>query len=244
MMTSQLHGEAATSAGTLLPAISLADRVTSRLLAEITRGRFRAGDRLPTEHRLAAHFGVSRTVIREAVGRLKADGLVVSRQGSGVFVARNPPAVPFRIDRNMVSVLELVELRMGFDVEAAGLAAERRTNDQLQVMSKALDEMASAIDRGHDGVDADMAFHRAVCIATGNPYFVTFIQFLEQYLRESLKISRNNSARRVGFAARAQAEHQAIFDAIAARDPELARNVAREHVTNTAKRLATAADGP
>ena len=158
-----------------------------------------------------------------------------------MYVASNTPVVPFRIDRNVLSILELVELRLGFDTEAAAFAAARRTDHDLQVMSRALEDMASAVEQGEDGVDADMAFHRAVCTATRNSYFGAFFQFLEQYLRESLMTSRKHSARRAGFPARAQAEHQAIFDAIAASDSELARHAAREHVHNTARRLA---DGP
>src|SRR6478609_9635638 len=112
------------------PKNNLAEQVMARLSADIRGGRLAPGARLPTEQDLTATMGVSRTVVREAVAALRADGLVVTRRGSGAYVAENPTASPFRItapQRGRLSdVLDVMELRLAVEVEAAGFAAERR----------------------------------------------------------------------------------------------------------------------
>src|SRR5215510_11354807 len=107
---------------------NLAERVLTRLSADIRGGRLAPGDRLPTEQELTSSMGVSRTVVREAVAALRADGLVVTRRGSGAYVAENPTG-PFRIAAppagSLAAVLDVMELRLAVEVEAAGFAAER-----------------------------------------------------------------------------------------------------------------------
>ena len=126
----------------LRPGRNLAEEVVARIAREIRGGRLAPGTRLPTERRLMQAMGVSRTVVREAVAALRAEGLVTTRQGSGAFVAADTSRVPFRIDPDGLSsigdVLEVMELRLAIEVEAAALAAARMTPESLAPIGKAL----------------------------------------------------------------------------------------------------------
>lgn len=200
------------------------------------------GGGLPSEQAMSENFGVSRTVLREAISRLKAEGLVVTQQGRGVFVAANSTSLPFRLGADLAdidSILKIVELRIGFEVEAAGLAAERRTASDLVRIGAAVDEMAAAVlehelDRG---VAADVEFHSAICEATQNHNYVSFCDFLSQYMMNSIHISRYRTSRTHGLELAVQAEHEAIFSAIKSGNAEAARSAARIHIYNTGRRI-------
>ena len=131
------------------PALNRTQELTQRLAAEILSGRLQPGARLPTEQELSLATGVSRTVVREAVAALRADGLVMTRQGLGAFVPADVQRRPFRIDPDGVKsakdVLQILELRMGVEIEASGLAAERRTSHDLVA-----DRGRPAVDRGRN----------------------------------------------------------------------------------------------
>ena len=126
---------------------ALADRLNAIISGQILSGERPAGSRLPTETQLAEEFGVSRTVVREAIARLRSDGLVVTRQGLGAFVAETLEALPFRISIGSDPeaphryARELLELRLGFETEAAALAAERGTPAQVEEIGRALEMM-------------------------------------------------------------------------------------------------------
>lgn len=219
----------------------LSDRLAALLAAQVEQGALRPGDRLPTEQQLAAQHGVSRTVVREAVHQLKSRGLLLSRQGSGVFVA--PPALnqPLVFDpavlESVDSVVHVVEVRRVLEGEIAALAAERATRSQVAGMKRALAAIDQAEAEGRDGVAEDLAFHRAIGEATGNPQFGHLLGFLEQYLREAMRITRGNESRRKDFMEQVRQEHRAIVDAIAARDPAGARRRALEHLLRGERRL-------
>lgn len=222
----------------------LTEMVARALLEEITGGGYEVGDWLPPEQALADRFGVSRSVLREAISKLKADGLVRGRQGRGVMViaTRAPQvfALPGGSDHPIDAVLQIVELRLGIEAEAAGLAAERRSPAQLAQMDEAIKQMAKAIADNDvsSGVEADLRFHRVLCEATGNPHYLSFYEFLSQFIRENIRVSRMHSARRRQRSGEAQHEHGVIYRAIEAGDAEAARRAARCHVENTARRLA------
>ncbi len=224
-----------------LVAERLSDRLAALLGAQIDAGTLRPGDRLPTEARLALDHGVSRTVVREAVHQLKSRQLVVARQGSGVFVAEPPQHQPLAFDPSvlgsMEAVVHVVELRRVIEGEMAGLAAERASRAQIAAMRRALKAIDAASEAGRDGVAEDLAFHRAIGEATGNPQFRLLLGFLEQYLREGMRITRGNEARRGDFMDAVRIEHRAIVDAIAAHDPTAARKRAREHMLHSEQRL-------
>jgi GntR family transcriptional repressor for pyruvate dehydrogenase complex len=219
----------------------LSDRLAVLLGERIDSGTLRPGDRLPTEQQLALVHGVSRTVVREAVHQLKSRQLVVSRQGSGVFVAPAPMHRPLVFDplvlESVQAVVHVVEVRRVLEAEIAALAAERATRAQVASMRRALKAIDAAAAAGHDGVAEDLAFHRVIGEATGNPQFRLLLDFLEQYLREGMRITRGNEARRGDFMAAVRQEHQAIVEAIAARDPVAARRRAREHMVHSERRL-------
>ncbi len=223
---------------------SLTDRVCEALVQLISGDDFPPGARLPSEMKMASRFGVSRTVIREAVSRLKSEGLVESRQGSGVFVREANMDAPFRIDPNIVgsieSVLQVVELRQVLEGEIAALAAKRRSRQQLAAIGEALAKIDSDVAAGGDGVDADIAFHRSIAEATGNPHFLALIEFLFQFLRIATKTTRSIEATRATLTQQVKDEHAAIVDAIAQQEPEAARTAARLHMTRASRRLGTA----
>jgi GntR family transcriptional repressor for pyruvate dehydrogenase complex len=126
----------------LSPGLNRTQELAQRLAAEIRSGRLPPGSRLPTEQELSAETGVSRTVVREAVAALRADGLVTTRQGLGAFVASDVQRWPFRIDANdlksVSDVLQVIELRMSLEIEASSLAAERHDSVDLAKIEKAL----------------------------------------------------------------------------------------------------------
>ena len=200
-----------------------------------------------------ASFGVSRTVIREAVAALRAEGLVVTRQGLGAFVSANAERRPFRIDPDGLSsindVLDIMELRMSVEIEAAGLAAKRRTRKQLAKISDALEAVDSALDQGDTAVDADFAFHCAISESTGNPYYLKFLEFLGRIIipRQSVNLESEPRDARSEYLRGIQGEHRKIYEAIEAQNPVRARETARQHLVDGRARyekLAAAATGP
>jgi GntR family transcriptional repressor for pyruvate dehydrogenase complex len=219
----------------------LSDRLAALLGAQIDSGALRPGDRLPTEQQLAATHGVSRTVVREAVHQLRSRGLVQSRQGSGVYVAPQPTNLPLAFDpavlTSVQAVVHVVEVRRVLEGEIAALAAERATRAQIAALRRALKAIDEAVAEGRDGVAEDLAFHRVIGESTGNPQFRLLLGFLEQYLREGMRITRGNEARRADFMTAVQSEHSAIFEAIAAHDPVAARLHANEHLIRGEQRL-------
>jgi GntR family transcriptional repressor for pyruvate dehydrogenase complex len=223
---------------------TLSDQVTHALLARIESGQIKPGEKLPPEVVLAPEFGVSRTVVREAISRLKQEGLVESRQGSGVFVRPQAALNPLKIDDSVVdsreSVLQIVELRRAIESEAAAIAAQRRSKAQLARMESTLRAIDAEVSAGGDGVAADVEFHRSIAQATGNPFFLKTIDFLTQYLKAATRMTRANEARRVEFMRQVRDEHRAIVEAVRRRDAAAARNAAAAHMFNAARRLATA----
>ena len=223
----------------LMP-LRLSDRLAEPLGDQIDSGALRPGGHLPTEAQLALAHGVSRTFVRGAVHQLKSRERVVSRQGSGVFVSPPPLHQPLAFDPTVLgslqAVVHVVELRRVIEAEMTALAAERATRAQIAAMRRSLRAIDAAA-AGQDGVAEDLAFHRAIGEATGNPQFTLLVGFLQQYLRESMRITRGNEARRIDFMQAVRLEHRAIFDAIPARDPLLARRRARKHMAHSEARL-------
>ncbi|HWP19731.1 MAG TPA: FadR/GntR family transcriptional regulator [Burkholderiaceae bacterium] len=235
-MTSRLH-----ESETLLVPERLSDRLAALLMGRIERGEWQPMDRLPTEQELAERHGVSRTVVREAVSRLKSMGWLISRQGSGVFVAPLTQARSLAFDpavlHSLEAVVQIVEVRRALEGEVAALAAQRASDEDVARIRTALVAIDAAVARGADGVDEDLHFHRAVAAATGNPQFNRLLGFLEQYQRDAMKVTRANEAMREDFMEQVRAEHREIAEAIAARDPERARRAATKHMLLAARRI-------
>ncbi len=223
-----------------LKVTNLTEQISEALAARIVQGELTAGSRLPTEQELSAQFGVSRTVVREAIARLKSEGLVETRQGAGAFVTQNKLGMPFRIAPKTIEsaqgTIEVLELRLAVEAEAAALAAQRANAQQLHAIRDALDALRAAFERGEDGMDEDLRFHRAIAQATQNRQYVDLTEFLERYARHQSELT-GGATGRAGRMALTQEEHQRIFDAIAARDVERARATAREHFRRGIERI-------
>jgi GntR family transcriptional repressor for pyruvate dehydrogenase complex len=223
---------------------TLTDRVTEALMRKIAGGDLEAGAKLPSEQMMAASFGVSRTVIREAISRLKSEGLVGSRQGQGAFLRTDRTDVPFRIDINadnpLSSLLHILELRLGLDAEIASLAAIHRRRDQMTAIMRALSDIDTASKEGRDAVEEDLKFHLAIAQATRNPFFFELIQFLGGTFYSAIAVTRANEGRLEALSKQTKAEHEAIAQAIEQRNPEAAAVAARAHIEKASQRLLSA----
>jgi GntR family transcriptional repressor for pyruvate dehydrogenase complex len=226
----------------LRPPRNLMEEVIARIAGEIRSGRLAPGARLPTEQQLMQAMGVSRTVVREAVAALRAEGLVTTRQGSGAFVSADTSRVPFRIDPEGLSsiehVLDVMELRLAVEVEAAALAAERATPQALASVEAALRDMEAAIVRGEGAVGEDFALHRAIALASGNPRFAELLRYLGGHVipRQSVRVSVDAPEQQRSYLMRIQKEHARICEAVVSRRPADARKAMRVHLTNSLKR--------
>jgi len=223
---------------------NLASRVAEQLLHKIRGDDLAPGTRLPSELAMAKHFGVSRTVLREAIALLKADGLLETRKGSGAYV-RDPGALKSHsgdrlTEESIQALLNLIEVRRGMEAEVAALAAVRRTPGQLAEIEHALRRLEEAVAAGKDGVEEDARFHQCIAAATGNPYWVRFVEMFAQPIRSAVKVTRANEARREDFSRQVQAEHERIVAAIAAGDAAAARAAAADHMEHAAQRVRAA----
>ncbi|MCX2860872.1 FadR/GntR family transcriptional regulator [Paucibacter sp. PLA-PC-4] len=214
----------------------------------IREGRLNAGDKLPTEAAIMAEFEVSRTVVREAISKLQAAGLVETRHGIGTFVLGLGEGAAFRIAPDqmgtLTDVVAVLELRIGVETEAAALAAQRRSGDQLAAMQEALAAFAAAAQAGRDAVAADFQFHLEIARATGNPHFEQLMGTLGAPSIPRARLPGLDSvapAERLAYLTRVNAEHEHILDAISAQDPEAARAAMRTHLANSRERRRRAA---
>jgi GntR family transcriptional repressor for pyruvate dehydrogenase complex len=233
-----------------LPALqNRTGQLTDLLRGEIRAKKLQSGERLPTEQDLVARFQVSRTVVREAIASLRAEGLVTTRQGAGAFVAEGAAQRPFRIVsdelRSLTEVLNVMQLRLAVEVEAAGIAAENRNARTLAELGRCLDLIDDAVRAGHAAVDEDFAFHIAIATATGNPQFERFMRFLGSVIipRQTLRVGMDDAAERRAYLAQIQIEHRAIHAAIRDASVEEARRATRLHLERARGRYKTLFEG-
>lgn len=222
------------------PGAYLSDQMADVMAAKIRAGQLVVGDRLPTEATLADQFSVSRTVVREAMSRLKSLGLVESRQGSGVFV-KEIGFSPLNFDAKSVAsrqaVIQIVEVRRALEAEVAALAALRRTQADVKRIRKSITRLDKAVLAGGDGVDEDVHFHRDIAEAARNPFLIGTLEYLRQFLQGATRVTRANEARRDGFASQVREEHAVILSAIEVGDSEAARHAATLHMNNAIVRI-------
>ena len=243
-----------TSLNTLARPLSLADEAHRQLLLQLEMNLWRAGDKLPSETALAASLGVSRPVIREALARLKADGRVESRQGSGAYVADRNKIAAFRFadsrtasaTGNLTAVdahqrdtaeREMLELRQIVESGAAELAAARRSEADVANIRAAVAAMDAALESRSDGSDADDAFHNAIAVATHNGQISKFVEFLGAQFSASRKVTWDHAGYGVGITEVGHADHRAILVAIADGDATLAKRLAHSHVQRAIDRV-------
>jgi GntR family transcriptional regulator, transcriptional repressor for pyruvate dehydrogenase complex len=220
---------------------SLTHELVLRLTEDITSGKLSAGSRLPTEQEMIKATGVSRTVVREAVAALRAEGLVVTRQGVGAFVAdivRRPFRIEFDGVRSLHEVLDVMELRTGMEIEAAGLAAERASGPQIHEIASAYMAIDGIIARGGSAVDEDFAFHCAIASATGNLQFLRFLQYLGRHIipRQNVRVNSPHMKDPGAYMRTIQKEHFDILEAIRTSAPTKARSAMRRHLLRSRAR--------
>jgi len=235
------------------PPLPVARRLTSELIGRLTKdivtGKAAPSTRLPTERALMDAFGVSRTVVREAIAALRADGLVETRRGAGAFVTADPGQRPFRIDpkelQTIQQILDVMELRICVEVEAAGLAARHRSSADVTRLKRICRQFAAAIKAGDEAMDLDFDFHAAIGAATGNPYFSSFLRFLGRMIipRRRRYADRTDDPDLLRYLLRLHREHEVIVRAIAARDVAGARRAMRNHLKRGRERYRPARAG-
>lgn len=221
----------------------LTQQLVRRLTESIQAGELHPGDRLPTENALVEAHGVSRTVVREAMSRLNAQGLVETQQGRGSFVLARPSMVPFSIDavemRSPAELSELLDLRLGFETEAASLAARRASAKRIALIRDALTRFEREVELPRASVTADFDFHRSIALASGNRYF---LQLLDSIGRTAIAAPRARLSMTAGSGPSAHIhlvteEHTNIYRAIARRNGEDARAAMRVHLANSQERM-------
>lgn len=214
-----------------------AEEIASELAGKIVAGEITPGERLPSEQRLTAEYGVSRTVVREALHRLQSQGLVHTKVGSGSY-ALTPPAPRAEHDDWLSASgpeqrAELHDFRTALEAESAALAARHATERQRAAIARALERLADA-HLPADTVEADVAFHREVAAASGNRYLLEAIDRLGPRAIV-LPPSRLTDAHREATAAML-AEHRAVLIAIEAQDAVAANAAMRAHLLASAAR--------
>ncbi|TPE51702.1 FadR/GntR family transcriptional regulator [Amaricoccus solimangrovi] len=228
------------------PRQSLTSQLVESMTDRIQAGAYPKGTQLPTEKELIEEFGVSRTVVREAIANLKASGLVATRQGKGAFVL-DEGVRAFRISEENLSVvsevLEALELRIAIESEAAALAARRRSPEELRRITEACAAMDAAIEAGEATVDLDIAFHRAIAQATGNRHFLGLFNYLGEVLVPRARVPAHQYDAKTlrDYLRKISDEHKQIVAAIEAGDSDAARAALRMHLGGSRDRLAQAA---
>lgn len=209
--------------------------VANKIRKMIDDRQWVAGQQLPTELKLIELFGVSRTVIREAIAALGAEGLVKPQHGRGVFVAEHVPTRPFRFGDSSIQekdhIRQSMELRLGIETEAAALAATRRTEDELAAIKQALDIVNQLNAESLGGAAEDFHFHVKIAEATHNSYLVDFMNFLGTHIIPRVVLRLEFGAERDAFFEELIAHHVAIYDAIEAKDPVAASAAMRVHLS-------------
>ncbi|ORB62219.1 GntR family transcriptional regulator [Mycolicibacterium tusciae] len=220
---------------------TLAARVVAGLKDKILAGDLPAGSKLPSETELIEEFGVSRTVIREAVTRLRAEGLVETFHGRGSFVLAVPEPTSFTVGSTAIrthqDVLDMIDFRLGIETEAAALAAARCDTAGRAALQAALAAFVAA--GPEDAVEADFRFHRAIAAAAGNRFYVDLLDSLGpmMIMLPRMRLGDSYSLTDASHVDRVRSEHGNIVAAVLAGDSAAARAAMRVHLANSRRRL-------
>ena len=234
-----LSGAARAPLNTVTRPQSLADETYRQLLMQLEMSLWPVGSKLPPEMALAESLGVSRPVVREALARLKADGRIETRQGSGAVVADRNKIAAFRFaksggteeaDAADVAEREMLELRQIVESGAAELAAKRRNDVDIAAIRAAVDAMDGALEKRSDGSDVDDAFHNAIAAATHNSQLTKFVEFVGAQFSASRKATWDKTGYGVGITEVGQDDHREIFKAIDGGDSIKAKRLSHAHV--------------
>lgn len=226
---------------------SLTDHVAGVLTERIVGGHYAVGAMLPAGRLLAEEFGVSAAVIREATERLRTKGLIRTRQGAGCTVISNTADAGFQLElqgADKQALLQIYELRAGVEGAAAALAAQRATQADLDQMAHILEELKASLPMHESALEWDFAFHRCLAAATHNPHYSQLLAYLSDQWRHSVRVARKHTLETrseelsgLDRAAGVHEEHEAIYQAVRARDPLAARLRAEEHLHRACERL-------
>jgi GntR family transcriptional regulator, transcriptional repressor for pyruvate dehydrogenase complex len=220
---------------------TLAARVVDGLKQRILTGDLLPGGKLPSEAELIEEYAVSRTVVREAVTRLRAEGLVETFQGRGSFALALPEPTTFAVEASSVrshhDVLDVIDFRIGIESEAAGLAAARVDDAGRSTIRDALTAFAAA--EPEHAVEADFAFHRAVAAASSNRFYLDLLDSMGpmMILLPRTRLGDAYSLTDASHAERVRHEHDNVAAAVLAGDADTARAAMRVHLGNTRRRL-------
>lgn len=218
---------------------SLPEELAAIIMRRIEGGELRPGDILPSEQALADMFTVSRTVVREALARLKYEGIIESKRGSGPIVKGLGIGKGFTVNLDDLSAEELrqfLEFRVIVEGEGVAMAAVRRTPEQLMKLRGHLDDIRKAVDEGASGTEPDYLFHRLLADSAANSYLGEFVKFLSTKIWLGVYCARWKSNQVTAQAEQVYSEHEAIYLAVEAGDPHRARAALQRHLRNSAKR--------
>jgi GntR family transcriptional regulator, transcriptional repressor for pyruvate dehydrogenase complex len=224
-----------------LPPSPLVQRVHHQLRARIASGEYAPHSRLPGEHDLSAIYGVSRPIIREALRRLREDGLIFSRQGAGTFVrgaeAESGKALAFAPVGTIADVQRCYEFRLEVEPANAFYAAKRRNAEALGTIERALDLLRDTTHAHRHREDADYAFHIAIAEAANNYFFLSSMQALKDHINVGMKLHGLSLLGPAGGLAEVLEEHASVYVAIRDRNDEAARDAMRRHIKGSYDRL-------
>ena len=218
----------------------LSAQIYARVVEAILRGDFGAQGKLPTESELAASYGVSRPTIREALSRLRSDGVIDSKRGAGSFVVRMPaaPARGLTPIRSLADVERYYTFRSCVEGGAAAEAAHFRTDEDLEALHAAYEALNAKEESGASAVEEDVQFHLAIARCSHNPFFVATVETTVAPIRQFMELAQNAADVRTAARARAtRAEHQSIVDAIVRKAPAEAAEAIRTHILNAKRRI-------
>ncbi|EJN18359.1 transcriptional regulator [Pseudomonas sp. GM78] len=221
----------------------MAESLVERFARRMREGELKRGEKLPTEAHIMAAEGVSRSVVREALSRMQAAGLVETRHGVGTFVKDMPAPEGFTLGPPTIvelsEVLDLLQFRLSLEVQAAGMAAERATPQALEELEQALHALLQGPEKSGSTINADFQFHLKIAKASGNPYLIDIMKHLGTKLipRTRMNSAYTGQSNRSTYLQGINSEHQQIFDAIASRQVDAARAAMYLHLSNSRMRL-------
>jgi GntR family transcriptional regulator, transcriptional repressor for pyruvate dehydrogenase complex len=219
---------------------NLRDRIYTQIIDSIVQDEFPEQSRLPTEVELAERFGASRPTVREALSRLRSDGVIASRRGSGSYVVRKPDVNLLRLTsiESIADIQRCFVFREWVEAGAAGLAAEMRTQRDLDAIEAAYADIEKALAGEVLGVEEDLRFHAVIVKASHNQFFVSAIESVVEPIRQCMQLSRSLSLMKSRMRRdQVQVEHRAILEAITKRLPDQASEAMRLHISNARKRM-------
>ena len=225
----------------------IGDAVYGDLKAGILDGTYPEGGKLPPESSLCERYEVSRPVVREALARLRVEGLIASRQGSGTFV-RKPTARPdsdagFAPVKNLNDIHQCFDFRLSLEGEGAFHAARNREDTDIEAIERAMERFMNATESGTGGEADDFSFHIAIAKASHIYFFPSVMESMRQHIMVGMtlaeELSRFEPRERLGMV---HAEHKAVLDAVRAQEPEQARRAMREHIDASRRRLFLGSD--